>query len=87
MKGHLTMDTESNIRLKPLGDREYDVDYQRANVGFAGDCVYPTQRHFIDCLLNGKEFETSGPEYLKTLAVVEAVYRSAETRQPVRVKY
>jgi D-apiose dehydrogenase len=85
MKGHVTMDTESNIRMKPLGDREFDVDYARANVNFAGDCVYPTQRHFIECLKSGKEFETSGPEYLKTLAVVEAIYRSAETRQPVRV--
>lgn len=85
MKGHLTMDTESNIRQKLLGQRELDVDYARANVNFAGDCVYPTQRHFIDGLLSGKEFETNGPEYLKTLAVVEAVYRSAETHQPVRV--
>jgi predicted dehydrogenase len=87
MKGHLTMDTESNIRLKPLGQPEHDVDYQRANVNFAGDCVYPTQRHFVDCLLSGKEFETNGPEYLRTLAVVEAVYRSADTHQPIRVTY
>jgi predicted dehydrogenase len=86
MKAHLTMDTESNIRMKLLGQREFDVDYTRANVGFAGDCVYPTQRHFIDCLLSGKQFETDGPEYLKTLAVVEAIYRSAETRRPVSVK-
>jgi predicted dehydrogenase len=85
MKGHLTMDTESNIRMKLLGKPEFDVDYQRANVNFAGDCVYATQRHFIDCLLSGKEFESNGPDYLKTLEVVEAVYRSAGTRQPARV--
>jgi predicted dehydrogenase len=85
MKGHLTMDTESNIRMKLLGKPEFDVDYQRANVNFAGDCVYATQRHFVDCLLSGKEFESNGPDYLKTLEVVEAVYRSAGTRQPARV--
>jgi predicted dehydrogenase len=85
MGGHLTMDTESNIRMKPLGRREFDVDYQRSNVHFAGDCVYATQRHFVDGLLSGKEFESDGPDYLKTLAVVEAVYRSAATKQPVRV--
>jgi len=44
------------------------------------------QRHFIDRLLDGQPFETSGEEYLKTLAVQEAVYQSAETRSPVEVK-
>jgi hypothetical protein len=34
-------------------------------------------------MLDGKPFETSGEEYLKTLAVQEAVYQSAETRSPV----
>jgi predicted dehydrogenase len=86
MGGHLTMDTESNIRMKPLGKPEFDVDYQRANVNFAGDCVYATQRHFVDCLLSGKEFESNGPDYLETLKVVEAVYRSAATRQPVIIR-
>ena len=86
MGGHLAMDTESNIRMKPLGKPAFDVDYQRANVNFAGDCVYATQRHFVDCLLSGKEFESNGSDYLKTLAAVEAVYRSAETKQPARVR-
>src|SRR5690349_11774257 len=35
--GHLTMDTESNIRIKPLGEPGYDLDYPRHNVNFAGD--------------------------------------------------
>lgn len=45
--------------------------------GYKGDSVFATQRHFIDCLLAGREFETSGREYLKTFAVVEAAYESA----------
>jgi len=85
MKAHLTMDMESNIRLKPLGKPEVDVDYRRANVNFAGDCVYATQRHFIDCLKSGAEFESNGRDYLKTMAVSEAIYRSAESRAPVRI--
>ncbi len=36
--------------------------------GFAGDCVYATQRHFIDRLLDGKPFETGGADYLITNA-------------------
>lgn len=85
-KGHLTMDTASNIRVKLLGQPGYDVDYPRADVNFAGDCVYATQRHFVDCLLSGKEFESNGPDYLKTLAVVEAIYESASSGQPVRLR-
>jgi hypothetical protein len=37
--------------------------------GFAGDCCYTTQRHFIDCMLDDKDFETNRFEYLKTLVV------------------
>ena len=36
------------------------------------------QQHFIDCLENGAEFETSGAETLKTMALVYASYISAE---------
>lgn len=36
------------------------------------------QKHFIDCLENGAEFETSGAETLKTMALVYASYISAE---------
>jgi len=45
--------------------------------GYKGDSVLATQRHFIECLLSGRQFETSGREYLKTFAVVEAAYESA----------
>jgi len=36
-------------------------------------------------MLDGKAFETDGPEYLKTLAVQEAVYESASKNVAVRV--
>lgn len=36
------------------------------------------QQHFIDCLDSGAEFETSGSETLKTMALVYAGYLSAE---------
>ena len=83
--GHLTMDTESKIRMKRLGEPGHDVDYAREPVNFAGDCVFATQRHFVDCFLSGAEFESNGEDYLKTLRVVEAIYESAEKRAPVRL--
>lgn len=47
--------------------------------------MYATQRHFIDRLLDGKPFETSGEDYLITTAVQEAVYQSAANRAPVDI--
>ncbi|MEK7752393.1 MAG: Gfo/Idh/MocA family oxidoreductase [Acidobacteriota bacterium] len=85
MGGHLTMDTEANIRLKPLGGDGVQVDYPRANLNFCGDCVYFLQRHFADCMLSGQEFESNGEDYLKTLRVVDAVYESAAQGQAVKL--
>jgi D-apiose dehydrogenase len=83
MGGHLTLDTEANLRIKLLGQPGADVDYPHRNVNFASDCVYATERHFVDCLLSGTQFESSGEDYLKTLRVVDAVYESAARRSPV----
>lgn len=85
MGGHLTMDTEARLRVKPLGRAAYDVDYARADVNFAGDCVFFLQRHFVECLRTGREFESNGEDYLRTLRVVEAVYESAAAGQVVKV--
>jgi len=85
MQGHLTMDTESNIRIKRLGEPGHAVDYARQSLNFASDCVFTTQRHFVDCFLSGAEFESNGDDYLKTLRVVEAIYESAQSRQAVKL--
>ena len=77
------MDTESNIRLKVLGEPGRAIDYERSNKNFAGDCVYFLQRHFVDCMLSGKQFESNGEDYLKTIEAVEAVYNSAATSRVV----
>jgi len=60
-------------------------DYPRQSVNFAGDCVYFLQRHFVDCMQSGREFESNGVDYLKTIEVVEAVYSSAERGQVMRL--
>ena len=84
--GSIRLAADSRLTLQRLGEKEVEIPYERADVNFCGDCCYFTQRHFIDRLLDGQPFETSGEEYLKTLAVQEAVYQSAEVRTPVEVK-
>jgi predicted dehydrogenase len=85
MGGHITLDTEANLRLKPLGEPGRDIQYPHENRNFAGDCVYAVQRHFVDRMRDGAEFEANGEDYLKTLAVVEAVYESARRGEVVRL--
>jgi predicted dehydrogenase len=43
------------------------------------------QQHFIDCLETSAEFETSGAETLKTMALVYAAYLSAEEGRVVNL--
>jgi D-apiose dehydrogenase len=43
------------------------------------------EQHWIDCLKSGTEPATSGRDNLQTLALVEATYESASTKQTVKI--
>jgi predicted dehydrogenase len=73
---------DSRLTIQPLGQLERDPAFPHGNRGFAGDCCYAMQRHFIDRMIDGGEFETNGPDYLRTRAVQDAVYPSAERGIP-----
>ena len=75
--GSIRLYTDGQITLQPLGEAETSVPYSHENKNFAGDCVYFTQRHFINNFLNGTPFETSGADYLNNLIIQEAIYESA----------
>jgi D-apiose dehydrogenase len=81
-RGTIRLYPDGKITVQKLGEKEKEHVYKMQPINFAGDCVYNTQLHFIDCLLNDLEFETNGPDYLKSLAVQEAVYLSAQTGLP-----
>lgn len=83
--GSLRLDLRGRLTLQKLAGPETEIAYAHERRGFAGDCVYATQRHFIDRLCDGAPFETSGEDYLNTLAVQDAVYRSAAEGTPIRV--
>jgi D-apiose dehydrogenase len=83
--GHLTMDTSSTIRIKRLGQAATELEYMRERKNFAGDCVFFLQRHFVDCMLSGNEFESNGQDYLNNVRIVDAAYESARTGRTVLV--
>lgn len=56
-----------------------------ANEGYRGDSVLATQRHFIDCVRTGEEFETGARDYLRSYAAIEAAYQSAASGRAVTI--
>lgn len=81
--GSIRLYSNGELTIQPLGKGEKKHDYQHEDKNFAGDCVYTCQRHFIDRLIDGSEFETNVNDYLKTLIVQEAVYQSSDIKAPV----
>lgn len=82
-KGHLELQTDGSLTQKLLGEPATQIDYNPPRANFAGDCVYALQRHFVDCMASGSEFESTGKDYLNTIALVEACYQSNESNQVV----
>ena len=84
-KGHLELDLDGHLTLKLLGQPSCRLDYPHPREGFAGDCVYALQRHFVDRMLDGAPFENTGEDYLKSTALMEACYRSHATGRVERI--
>jgi predicted dehydrogenase len=83
--GAIRLDEAGRMSVHRLGERASPHAYAHECRGFAGDCVHATLQHFVDGLHAGTPFETDGRDYLNTLAVQDAVYRSAATGTPANV--
>ncbi|WP_419728974.1 Gfo/Idh/MocA family protein [Lichenicola sp.] len=89
--------TEGSLRLEdryrltvtsPAGTRTETIPPAPSSWGtepwlLTQDSVVSTQAHWLDCLETGAIPATSGHDNLRTFALVEACYRSAETALPV----
>ena len=82
-RGHLELGSDGAITIKRLGEECYEHAYSPSTEGFAGDCVYAVQRHFVDAFLAGTPFESEAGNYLKSVRLVEAAYESAASGQVV----
>ena len=85
-EGTLRLEENGAIHLQKLGQPPIEIDYNHQDINFAGDCVYYTQKHFIDGLQSGEAFETNGNDYWNNLIIQEAIYESAESRLEVLIK-
>ena len=85
--GTIRLYSDGKLTIQRLGKGEKEHKYLHKDKNFAGDCVYNCQRHFIDNLISGNQFETNVDDYLQTLTVQEAVYQSNDSKSPVEVIY
>ena len=83
--GSIRLYNDGRLTIQKLGEPETEHKYPHEDRNFAGDCCYTTQRHFIDHLIDGGQFETNGCNYLRSLAVQDAIYLSAERGLPIEV--
>ncbi|PCI53547.1 MAG: dehydrogenase [Alphaproteobacteria bacterium] len=81
--GSISLALDGTITIKRLGEPSCVHVYLHEDKGFAGNCVLTTLQHFTDQLLAEKPFETDGEDYLKTLAVQEAIYQSGKQKRLV----
>ena len=82
-EGSIRLLQDGSIFVQKLGAEEEEIGYTHENKNFAGDCVYFTQKHFIDCLRNGDEFETNLSDYFKSIQIQEAIYQSSEAKKEI----
>jgi D-apiose dehydrogenase len=71
---------EGKIQISANGEiflNDKKQPFHPPNIGYKGDSVFATQQHLVDSLRSGVASESDGREYLKTVALVEACYKSA----------
>ncbi|MEM8923092.1 MAG: Gfo/Idh/MocA family oxidoreductase [Actinomycetota bacterium] len=83
--GHAELDLDGVVRWTPLGGSSEVVLADPPRAGFGGDAVLTLQQHFVDGVASGEAFESEGDDYLRTMRVVEACYRSADTGEVVHL--
>lgn len=81
--GVLRLDGSGRLWWKPHGGDEAEHPYAWEDRSFGGDCVYATQAHIADHLLDGAPLETGAEDYLRNVEIEEAIYRSATERRAI----
>ncbi len=76
-QGVLRLDGYGKLFLRKLRGQEQEHPYVWQDRGYGGDCVYGQSRHIVEHLTKGVPLVNSGRDYLRNLAIEEAVYRSA----------
>lgn len=83
--GSLRLYPDGRITLQKLGFGEREHKYVHESKGFAGDCVFFTQQEMANAILKNQPYANEAAAYLLNVKVQEAIYRSNELGQVVRL--
>jgi len=83
--GVLRLDGHGRLWFKPHGGAECEEIYAWEDRGFAGDCVYRQIDHIASHLLDGTPVMNTGRDYLRNVAIEEAIYRSSSEGRLIEV--
>lgn len=82
----LRITPDGDVWITDYGEPEAAHPFVKPDCGYKGDSVRAVQAHIAECLRSGAAAESEGMEYLKTVAAVEACYRSAESGRDERAE-
>jgi predicted dehydrogenase len=82
--GTLRLDGFGNLFLKPHGRDERLHPYAWTDRGYGGDCVFHQCLHALAHLRDGAPVVNDGRDYLRNIAIEEAIYRSNEESRFIR---
>lgn len=84
-QGYIAMDAESKLRLENANHPQSLGPYASQYPEFYVESFSQTEQHFCNCLREGRDFETSGRDNLKTLGITLKAYQSLTESVPVKL--
>lgn len=83
-RGTATLDGSGRVSLRLFGEVAIRTSTPSQNwPGFAGDCVKALNEHVVRSISEGNDLENTAREYLKVIAIENAIYKSAETGKKI----
>jgi predicted dehydrogenase len=89
-KGMINLDLSNNQMIERFTEDKNDrpdVLVRHFIHGKAKGFAYESIRHFVDCLISGEDFLVSIQDAANTSLVILAIFESAATGKPVKVRY
>lgn len=77
-QAELRLNGNGQLFLRKFAEQDpQEITYQWLDQHFGGDCVFNTIQHIVEHFLTGSALENLAHDYLKNIAIEQAIYQSA----------
>lgn len=85
-QGELRLNGEGEISIREFGKLTWQkLDFPWQDQHFGGDCVFKTIQHIAEHYLADGPLENQGFEYLRNIAIEDAIYASSQSKQVIHL--